>query len=149
VNDGCIEVGAWRITPLSDGTMRLDGGGMWGVVPRSLWARMTPPAADNTIPLALRPFLLQREGYTVVVEPGVGGHLPEKWARNYALDRTTTLARSLAALGLAPEDVTHVVASHCHFDHIGGWITRDERGALAPLFPRARHLAPAIEGAVA
>jgi hypothetical protein len=88
VNDGCIEVGAWRITPLSDGTMRLDGGGMWGVVPRSLWARMTPPAADNTIPLALRPFLLQREGYTVVVEPGVGGHLPEKWARNYALDRT-------------------------------------------------------------
>jgi glyoxylase-like metal-dependent hydrolase (beta-lactamase superfamily II) len=149
VNDGCIEVGAWRITPLSDGTMRLDGGGMWGVVPRSLWARMTPPAADNTIPLALRPFLLQREGYTVVVEPGVGGHLPEKWARNYALDRTTTLARSLAALGLAPEDVTHVVASHCHFDHIGGWITRDERGALAPLFPRARHLAPAIEVAVA
>ena len=130
-----VQIGAWRVTALLDGTMRLDGGGMWGVVPKALWAKLTPPDEDNTIPLALRPFLLERDGLRVVLEPGVGGHLSEKWARNYAIDRTTTLRSSLAALGLAPADVTHVVASHCHFDHIGGWLERDAHGALAPLRP--------------
>ena len=139
------EVGPWRVTALSDGTMRLDGGAMWGVVPKALWERMTPPAADNTIPLALRPFLLERDGWKVVLEPGIGGHLPEKWERIYALERSATLERSLAALGLEPANVTHVVASHCHFDHAGGWLARDARGELAPLFPRAEHRAPRVE----
>lgn len=125
--------------------MRLDGGAMFGVVPKSLWSKRTPPAEDNTIPLALRPFLLERDGLRVVLEPGVGGHLSEKWTRNYALERATTLTSSLATLGLAPSDVTHVVASHCHFDHIGGWITRAADHALVPLFPRAEHRAPRTE----
>ncbi len=144
-----VQAGPWRITALLDGTMRLDGGGMWGVVPKALWAKLTPPDAENTIPLALRPFLLERDDLRVVLEPGVGGHLSAKWARNYALERSTTLASSLATLALAPADITHVVASHCHFDHIGGWITRAEQGALAPLFPRAEHWAPRIEIEVA
>lgn len=143
-----LQAGDWRIAPLSDGTMRLDGGSMWGVVPKALWQRMTPASADNTIELALRPFLLEREDFKVVLEPGVGGHLDAKWTKIYAIERTTTLASSLAAVGLAPADITHVIASHCHFDHIGGWIAR-ENGKLAPLFPRARHLAPRVEIAVA
>ncbi|NOT29670.1 MAG: MBL fold metallo-hydrolase [Planctomycetes bacterium] len=140
-----VQVGEWRITALLDGTMRLDGGAMWGVVPKTLWARLTPPAEDNTIELALRPFLLERGDWKVVLEPGIGGHLEEKWRRIYALDRRTTLAFSLHALGLGPGDITHVVASHCHFDHIGGWLTRDAAEELAPLFPRAEHRAPAVE----
>jgi glyoxylase-like metal-dependent hydrolase (beta-lactamase superfamily II) len=144
-----VRAGPWRITPLLDGTLRLDGGAMWGVVPKAIWQRLTPPAADNTIPLALRPFLLEREGMRVVLEPGVGGHLSEKWTRNYGVERATTLVSSLAARGLSPADVTHVIASHCHFDHVGGWITRGADGALAPLFPRAEHRAPRIEIEVA
>lgn len=143
-----VQAGPWSITALSDGTMRLDGGSMWGVVPKALWQRMTPAAEDNTIELALRPFLLERGDWKVVLEPGLGGHLDAKWTAIYAVERATTLESSLRACGLAPEDITHVVASHCHFDHIGGWITRRE-GALAPLFPRARHLAPALEIEVA
>jgi glyoxylase-like metal-dependent hydrolase (beta-lactamase superfamily II) len=143
-----IQLGEWRITALLDGTMRLDGGAMWGVVPRVLWARMTPPADDNTIPLCLRPFLLERGDARVVIEPGIGGHVAEKWRRIYGIERATTLESSLRACGLAPADVTHVVASHCHFDHIGGWLTGGS-GALAPLFPRARHFAPRIEIEVA
>lgn len=143
-----IQLGEWRITALLDGTMRLDGGAMWGVVPKVLWARMTPPAEDNTIPLCMRPFLLERGDQKVVLEPGVGGHVPAKWARIYGIERATTLESSLRACGLAPEDVTHVVGSHCHFDHIGGWLTT-RAGALAPLFPRARHFAPRVEIAVA
>lgn len=144
-----VQVGPWRISALLDGRMRLDGGGMWGVVPKALWQRLTPAAEDNTIELALRPFLLEREGLKVVLEPGIGGHLDAKWTEIYALDRATTLESSLRALGLAPADITHVVASHCHFDHIGGWITRAARGELAPLFPRAEHWAPRSEIAAA
>ena len=99
------EVGPWRVTALSDGTMRLDGGAMWGVVPKALWERMTPPAADNTIPLALRPFLLERGAWKVVLEPGIGGHLDAKQTRLNGLERATTLSDSLAALGLAPSAV--------------------------------------------
>ncbi|HEX6883194.1 MAG TPA: MBL fold metallo-hydrolase [Planctomycetota bacterium] len=143
------QVGPWRVRALSDGVMRLDGGAMWGVVPRTMWARWTPPAQDNTIPIALRPFLLQRDGWTVVLEPGIGGHLAPKWQRIYQLDRSTTLLGSLASCGVAPGDVTHVIASHAHFDHLGGCLARDDSGALVPLFPRAVHRVPRVEIAAA
>src|SRR5262245_64191826 len=78
-----IQVGEWRVTALLDGTMRLDGGSMWGVVPKALWQRMTPLDEDNTIPLALRPFLLERGAVKAVIEPGIGGHLDPKWNRIY------------------------------------------------------------------
>ena len=139
-----LRVGPWSVTALSDGTMRLDGGSMWGVVPRTMWERWTPPAADNTIPLALRPFLARRDDAVVVIEPGIGGRWDEKWRSIYAIERAVTLESSLAACGVAPEDVTHVIASHCHFDHAGGWVVERD-GALLPLFPNARHFAPAIE----
>lgn len=144
-----VEVGPWRVRALSDGTMRLDGGAMWGVVPKTLWERWTPPAADNTIELALRPFLLERDGIKLVLEPGIGGHLAPKWARIYALQRARTLTGSLAELGIAPAEITHVVASHAHFDHLGGCLEREASGALRPLFPKARHLVPRVELAAA
>ncbi len=143
-----VQAGEWRVTALLDGTMRLDGGSMWGVVPRVLWEKWTPPAADNTIALALRPFLAERGAVKAVIEPGIGGRWEEKWRTLYAIERPVTLESSLAACGLGPLDVTHVIASHCHFDHCGGWVVERE-GELAPLFPRARHLAPRIEVEVA
>lgn len=143
-----IQAGPWRITALSDGFFRLDGGSMWGVVPAGLWRSMTPPRADNTILLALRPFLAQREGFCVLIEPGIGNRWAEKWLAIYQIERTTTLERSLAGLGLAPADVTHVVASHCHWDHVGGQVV-ERAGRLEPLFPKARHFAPRVEVEVA
>ena len=140
----CVRVGEWTITALSDGTFRLDGGSMWGVVPANLWRTMTPPAEDNTILMALRPFLLERGDVRCVVEVGVGDRWSDKLRAIYHLDRTSTLAGSLAELGLAPEDVTHVIASHCHWDHVGAQVVETPDG-LAPLFPNARHFAPALE----
>ena len=67
-----VEVGEWRVTALSDGFFRLDGGSMWGVVPANLWRKLTPPAEDNTIRLGLRPFLLERGDVKAIVEVGVG-----------------------------------------------------------------------------
>lgn len=139
-----VRIGGWHIRELSDGFMRLDGGGMWGVVPRVMWQAWTPPADDHTILLALRPFLAQRDGLNVVIEGGVGGRWEPKWQRIYQFQPTTTLEQSLGACGVAPEEVTHVVLSHCHWDHIGALVV-ERGGELAPLFPNARHFAPANE----
>jgi len=143
-----VRAGEWEITALSDGHLRLDGGSMWGVVPASMWRAWTPPGADNTILLALRPFLAVRGDDVVVIEVGVGQRWEEKWRRIYQILATQTLAGTLQSCGVAPEDVTHVVASHCHWDHIGAQVV-ERGGKLAPLFPNARHFAPGIEIEVA
>jgi glyoxylase-like metal-dependent hydrolase (beta-lactamase superfamily II) len=143
-----VQAGEWKLTALSDGFMRLDGGSMWGVVPASMWRKLTPPAEDNTILIALRPFLAERGAYKVVIEPGLGDRWDPKWRAIYQIVRDETLAQSLQTLGLAPEAITHVVATHCHFDHIGAQVI-EQGGALVPQFPRAEHWAPTTEIAIA
>lgn len=143
-----IRAGDWTITALSDGHLRLDGGSMWGVVPANLWRKLTPPADDNTILMALRPFLAVKGDVRCVIEVGVGDRWEPKWRAIYHILRDETLERTLRACGVAPEEVTHVVASHCHWDHVGAQVTERD-GRLAPLFPNARHFAPAIEIAMA
>jgi glyoxylase-like metal-dependent hydrolase (beta-lactamase superfamily II) len=142
-----IDVGPWRVTALSDGWFRLDGGAMWGVVPKPLWSAMTPPAPDNTIPLALRPFLAERAdtpGLKVLIEAGMGRRFSEKLLSIMQVAREPTLEQSLNACGVAPEEITHVVLSHCHFDHMGAALV-ERNGELVPLCPNARHFAPEIE----
>lgn len=139
-----VEVGGWRITALCDGFMRLDGGSMWGVVPANLWRKMTPALDDNTILLALRPFLLERDDMKVVLEVGVGDRWSEKQRKIFHILPTTSLGASLEACGLAPEDITHVIASHNHWDHIGHQVIEVD-GELRPFFPKAKHFASAIE----
>ena len=143
-----IRAGGWTITVLSDGHLRLDGGSMWGVVPAALWRRWTPPAADNTILLALRPFLATRGDEKVVIEVGIGDRWEPKWRDVYGILRTETLAATLRAVGVEPEAVTRVVASHCHWDHVGAQVV-ERGGRLVPLFPNARHHAPSVEIAIA
>lgn len=143
-----VQVGEWRLTELCDGFLGLDGGAMWGVVPRNLWAKLTPPAEDNTIRLALRPFLAERGPHKVLIEGGIGERWDEKLRRIYRIEPTTSLVESLAAAGVAPEEVTHVVLTHCHWDHAGALVERRD-GELVPRFARARHFAPAIEIAMA
>lgn len=143
-----VEAGEWRITALSDGFFRLDGGSMWGVIPANLWRPKTPPLEDNTILLALRPFLCERGDDKVVLEVGVGDRWEPKWREIYQLIPTTTLQDTLRAAGVAPDEVTHVIASHCHWDHIGAQVIEVE-GELVARFPNARHFAPEIEVAMA
>lgn len=120
---------------------------MWGVVPAVFWRKWTPPDDANTIRMALRPFLCERGDDCIVIEPGVGDRWSDKERRIYGLERQPTqpvLVDTLAAVGRSPADVTHVVASHCHWDHIGAQVIEAD-GELRPLFPNARHFAPAIE----
>jgi glyoxylase-like metal-dependent hydrolase (beta-lactamase superfamily II) len=140
--------GEWELTALSSGWLRLDGGSMWGVVPATMWREWTPPDEDNTIRLACRPFLARRGKDVVVIEPGIGTRWEEKWRKIYRIESVDTLEQTLARVGVAPGQVTHVVDSHCHWDHIGSQVV-ERNGRLEPLFPNARHFAPKIEIAMA
>jgi glyoxylase-like metal-dependent hydrolase (beta-lactamase superfamily II) len=142
-----MAIGRYRVTGLRDRDFRLDGGAMFGVVPRVLWERLEPAdPADHTIPLATRPLLIEGAPCgPIVVEPGFGSNYNEKAARNYRIGETYTIQRSLTECGVDPADVRLVALTHLHFDHCGAAITTGGNGERAPLFPRATHWVPQVE----
>ena len=125
---------------LSDGRFRLDGGAMFGVVPKVLWEQGDPADEANRILLGLNCLLLRGQGTTVLVDSGVGDKEGDRFADQFALERDHDLFDALAELEVAPEDVTHVINTHLHFDHCGGNTRLDADGRATPSFPRARHV---------
>jgi glyoxylase-like metal-dependent hydrolase (beta-lactamase superfamily II) len=134
-----MHIGQIEITPLSDGTIRLDGGAMFGVVPKVLWERQALPDARNRIEIALRPLLIRTGGRNILVDAGIGDKLTPKEIEIYGVDRVESLDRSLARAGLMARDIDVVIATHLHFDHAGGFTSLVD-GVLVPRFPRATYL---------
>jgi len=132
-------VGDASVTVLHDGTIALDGGAMFGVVPRVVWEKRDPPDERNRVTLGLNVALIESGGKRVLVDTGMGERWSEKEIRMYRIDRSTTLVGGLRARGLGPEDIDVVVNTHLHFDHAGG-NTRAEGGRVVPAFPRARYI---------
>jgi glyoxylase-like metal-dependent hydrolase (beta-lactamase superfamily II) len=133
-----VKLGRLDLEPLSDGQFRLDGGAMFGVVPKPLWERRSPADERNRITLGLRPLLVRTPDERILIDAGVGSALGPKDAEIYALDHTRHLDHALAAAGLTADDIDLVIATHLHFDHVGGFTTRVD-GVLRPRFPRARY----------
>jgi glyoxylase-like metal-dependent hydrolase (beta-lactamase superfamily II) len=133
-----MRFGRFNLTSLSDGVFRLDGGAMFGVVPKTLWAKRAPPDDRNRIVMGLRPLLIQADGMNVLVDAGIGGKMTSKEIDIYGIDRADNLDHTLARAGLRSDDITLVIASHLHFDHAGGFTVRDG-GELRPRFSRARY----------
>jgi len=133
--------GDFELLPLSDGSFRLDGGAMFGVVPKPLWERRAPADEKNRIRLGLRPLLVRTGKSTLIIDAGVGAKMDEKSLAIYAVDRTRTLDHSLADVGLTKASIDIVLASHLHFDHAGGFTERTLGGELLPAFPNARYVA--------
>ena len=136
---GSFKVGDARVTVLHDGTIALDGGAMFGVVPRVVWEKKHPPDERNRVTLGLNVALVESGGKRVLVDTGMGDRWSEREVRMYGIDRSTTLIGGLRARGLAPEDIDVVVNTHLHFDHAGG-NTRREGARVVPTFPRARYV---------
>lgn len=137
------QLGRWRIVALRDAMFALDGGAMFGVVPRALWERLTPVNEDHTVPLSTTPYLLDDGVHKVVVEPGLGQRWGDKPRAMFHIDHAdgNELLESLRAAGVEPEEVTHCLMSHCHWDHIGGTCGVDGK----PVFPNAAHWTPQSE----
>jgi methylmalonyl-CoA epimerase len=132
-------IGDLELISVCDGFFRLDGGAMFGVVPRPLWERKTPPDERNRIALAMRP-LIVRGARTMIIDAGVGDKETAKFAEIYRLDRARNLDHTLAEAGLSVEDIEIVLATHLHFDHAGGFTVRDADGRVRPRFPRAQYV---------
>ena len=134
-------LGGFELITLSDGFFGLDGGAMFGVVPRTLWEKRLPPDDSNRIPLGMRPLIVRNGKHTVIIDAGCGDKMDPKLAQIYKLDRRYHLDHALAAAGLAADDIDIVVASHLHFDHVGGFTKFGKDGALVPRFPNAKYIA--------
>src|SRR3712207_3232853 len=133
--------GDYRVEVVPDAEFRLDGGAMFGVVPRTLWSRVAPPDGRNRVRLACNCLYVEAGGERVLVETGLGDKWSEKQSEMYGIERRGTLGERVRALtGCAPEDVTVVVNTHLHFDHAGGNTRLDGGGRAVPAFPNARYL---------
>ncbi len=138
-------LGSLELLTLSDGFFRLDGGAMFGVVPRTLWEKRLPPDDDNRIPLGMRPLIVRNEKKTMLIDAGCGDKMDAKSAQIYKLDRTYHLDHALAEAGVSVGDIDIVLASHLHFDHVGGFTAIGKNGKIVPRFPNAKYVAHRAE----
>jgi len=127
----------FKLTTLEFGNFKLDGGAMFGVVPRTLWGRYHPPDEFNRIEMALRCLLIETEGKRILVDTGFGEGRSERFKEIYAFTgHEDYLDRGLAELGMTRDDITDVFLTHLHFDHTGG-STINKSSNPSPAFPNA------------
>src|SRR5262245_66722 len=131
-------LGDFDLISLSDGNFRLDGGAMFGVVPKPLWEKRAAADERNRIPLGMRPLLIKTRDQLVLIDSGIGDKMSAKEVDIYGIDRRPTLEQTLAGAGVTAADIDVVIASHLHFDHFGGSTVHVD-GTLRPAFPRARY----------
>ncbi len=128
-----------RLYAVETGRFALDGGAMFGVVPKVIWEKLIPPDDRNRIPMAMRALLIEEGDRLILVDVGVGHKYTAKFADLYAIDHTThTLEGELHRLGFSVADITDVVLTHLHFDHAGG-STKADGDRIVPTFPNARY----------
>jgi glyoxylase-like metal-dependent hydrolase (beta-lactamase superfamily II) len=136
-----MQLGEIELTPLLDRHFRLDGGAMFGVVPRTLWEKRNAPDDRNRVTMAMRPLLVRpANGPLMIVDAGAGEKMEPKLQEIYGFDLSENLDASLAGAGVRAEDIQIVLASHLHFDHAGGFTARNASGVVVPRFPKARYV---------
>jgi hypothetical protein len=138
---------AWgdlQLTSVNDGLFRLDGGAMFGVVPRPLWEKKAPPDDRNRIQLSMRPLVVEGDWGRMIIDCGAGDKMDAKQRDIYALDRRRHLDHALADAGLSADAIDLALATHLHFDHFGGATAR-AGGTLIPRFTKARYAIRAAE----
>lgn len=133
------------LTWLDGGVTSLDGGAMFGVVPKPLWSKKYPVNEKNQIECATEPILIQYEGKNYLIDSGVGfNKLNEKQLRNYGVTEESSILKSLEQLGLTADDIDVLLMTHLHFDHAGG-LTRWEEDKLVSTFPNAKIYTTEVE----
>lgn len=133
--------GDYRVEIVPDTEFRLDGGAMFGVVPRVLWERVSPPDELNRVSMNMNCLFIETPSEKILVETGIGEKWTAKETAMYGIFRQRPLAETLfEKTGCRPENITIVVNTHLHFDHAGGNTILDENGKAVPQFPNARYL---------
>ncbi len=138
-SEDSMRIGNIEVDVLNTGPILLDGGAMFGVVPRVLWEKKMPPDGQNRIAMSMNVLLVRAGGKNLLLDTGAGDKEDDKFRRLYGLSAPALLP-GLGALGLQPEDIHVVVNTHLHFDHAGGNTLRNPDGELVPTFPKAQYL---------
>ncbi len=134
-----MKIGKYTLHPISTGTFALDGGAMFGIIPKPLWERTNPADGKNRILMEARSLLLTDGKENILLDTGIGSYWDAKFEKIYDLHREeTALENSLEKLGLKPGDITSVIFTHLHFDHTGG-STIPEGEKWIPAFPNAKY----------
>ncbi len=132
-----VTLGDYTVTVLPVGRFALDGGAMFGVVPKVLWEKLLPPDARNRIPLALNCLLIEYQDEKCLLDTGMGTKFSPKYQEMYGIVESAPIHHYLQPLGLQPRDITKVLFTHLHFDHAGGATTFNSEGKALPTFERA------------
>ena len=132
-----MKLGAFEIMPVSDGRFRLDGGAMFGVVPKALWQKCCPADDANRIALSLTCLLIRAHGKNVLIDTGLGDKEDTKFHSMFAVERKPSLKESLKQQGLSRDDIHLVINTHLHFDHAGGNTMQYGDDQLYSAFPKA------------
>ncbi|MCK4932634.1 MAG: MBL fold metallo-hydrolase [Candidatus Aminicenantes bacterium] len=135
-----ITLGQFDIYGLRDGYFYLDGGAMFGVVPKTLWAKMFPADESNRIQMGLNSILIKTDLDLILVDTGVGSLIPPKFHEYYAIERDPDLVDSLKEIGIFPDEITFVINTHLHFDHCGGNTRKNAESDIVPTFPNAKYV---------
>lgn len=139
-----MRIGPWDVSILSGGTFRLDGGAMFGTVPKVVWDKLCPADAENQILMATNCLLVRGEvagrRHVILVDNGNGDKEDDAFMARFKVEGRGVLDRELAKHGLKPEDITLCILTHLHFDHAGGSTRLDAAGNLVPSFPNARYV---------
>jgi glyoxylase-like metal-dependent hydrolase (beta-lactamase superfamily II) len=141
-----MKFGEYRVEVIPDCEFRLDGGAMFGVVPRNLWSRTCPPDEQNRIRMNMNCLFIEGRGERILIDTGIGEKWSEKHRTMYAIDRQRSFADGLRAIaGVGPEDITIVINTHLHFDHAGGNTKTGAAGESVAAFTNARYFVSRAE----
>ncbi len=128
-----------KLSVIKTGFFKLDGGAMFGVVPKKMWKRLNPPDDNNLCTWAMRCLLVETGNRKILIDTGFGNKQDEKFRSHFEPHGEDSLIGSIKNLGLSPEEITDVFLTHFHFDHVGGAVKQDETGKLSPTFPDATY----------
>jgi glyoxylase-like metal-dependent hydrolase (beta-lactamase superfamily II) len=131
--------GNFEIFSIVENSFKIDGGAMYGVIPKVIWQRFNPPDSDNMVKLDINLLLIKSDGENILIDAGIGDALSERQKKMFGVEKSSVLEKKLSEHNLTPEAIHLVLLTHLHADHAGG-VVKVENGQKIPRFPNARYV---------